>query len=90
MGNRRRNSNLRRKSCRLRSEARGTARAALSFIPGLGLALSTHDTTRKAVRTARVAKDYGNELYKEAKRQINRRNPFYCRRYHHNYHNDRT
>ena len=77
MRSRRRNSNLRRNSSRLKKEIRGTARAALSFVPGLGLALSTYDTTRKVARTARVAKDYGNELYKEAKRQINRRNPFY-------------
>ena len=77
MRSRRRNSNLRRKSFRLKREVKGTARAALSFVPGLGLALSTYDTTRKTVRTARIAKDYGNELYKEAKRQIKRRNPFY-------------
>ena len=77
MRSRRRSSNLRRKSSGLKRELRGTARAALSFVPGLGLALSTNDTTRKTVRTARVAKDYGNELYKEAKRQIKRRNLFY-------------
>lgn len=77
MRSRRRNSNLRRKSSRLKREVRGTTRAALSFVPGLGLALSTYDITRKAVKTARIAKDYGNELYKETKRQINRRNPFY-------------
>ena len=77
MRSRRRNSNLRRNSSRLKKEIRGTARTALSFVPGLGLALSTYDTTRQVARTARVAKDYGNELYKEAKRQINRRNPFY-------------
>ena len=55
MRSRGRSSNLRRKSSKLKRELRGTARAALSFVPGLGLALSTYDTTRKTVRTARVA-----------------------------------
>lgn len=77
MRSRRKNSNLQRKSSRLKREVRGTARVALSFVPGFGLALSTYEMTRKTVKTARVAKDYGDELYKEAKRQINRRNPFY-------------
>ena len=65
-----------RKCSRLKRELKGLGRSAASFVPGLGLALSTHDTARKAVRTTHAARDYGDELYKGAKRQIKKRNPF--------------
>ena len=71
-----RKSSLSKKGTRLKRGLRDTARHGASFLPGVGLTLSVHDTVRSARKTARVVQDYGNELYKEAKRQIKRRNPF--------------
>jgi len=69
-------SSLNKKAARFKRNAKDTAKNAASFFPGLGLALSIQDTAHSVRRTARAANDYGNELIKEAKRQINRRNPF--------------
>ena len=76
MKKRTRNSSLIKKSTRLKRETRSLAKNAASFVPGLGLALSIRDTAKSTGRTARAASDYSNELYREAKRQIRRRNPF--------------
>lgn len=70
-------NSLRRKRNRFKRELKSTAKSTLSFVPGLGLALSTYDTSRKAIKTAHATRDYGNALYEEAKRKINKYNPFY-------------
>lgn len=71
-----RKSSLSKKGTRLKREARGTARHAASFVPGVSLALNIHGTAKSAGRTARAASDYGSQLYREVKRQIRKRNPF--------------
>lgn len=71
-----RNSRINKKGAILRRSAKDTAWKAASFHPAIGLAKTTHGTARSAVRTARAARDYGNELYREAKRQIRKLNPF--------------
>jgi len=70
-----RKSSLSKKSARLKRAARNTARHAASFVPGIGLVLSVHDTAKSVGRTTRAASDYGNGLYREVKRQIGKRNP---------------
>ena len=47
-----------------------------SFLPGVGLAKTTHSTARRTVRTVIAAKDYISELYKDTKHKVGRRNPF--------------
>ncbi len=64
------------KRSRLKRELKSLGRSTASFVPGLGLALSIHNTGNKAVKTIHAANDYGNELYKETKRQIKKLNPF--------------
>ena len=71
-----RKSSLSKKRARMKSRLRDTARHGASFVPGVGLALSIHDTASSAGKTAHAIKDYSNEIYKEAKRQAINRNPF--------------
>ena len=59
-----RKSNLSKKGTKLKREAKGLARSSASFVPGLGFALSIQETARRANRTIRAARDYGNELFK--------------------------
>jgi len=70
------NGNLKRKGLTLKRSAIRTGRSGLSFVPGVGLGLSIHDTTKKAIKTTQAAIDYGDELIRETKRQLKKRNPF--------------
>ena len=71
-----RKSNLIKKGTKLRSSAKNTAWKAAEFHPAIGLPRSIYGLYKSAGKTARAARDYGKELYSEANRQINKRNPF--------------
>lgn len=71
----RRKSNLVKKGDKLKKEVIHTAKSGAGFVPGLGTALTLSHTAKGMGRTAKAAKEYGGELYREVKRQIRRRNP---------------
>ncbi len=70
------NKSLNRKGSQLKRDLKNLGRSGASFVPGVGLALSIRDTAKKTVKTARTANIFGNELVREAKKQVKRRNPF--------------
>lgn len=69
MKKRRKNSNLNTKWSKLKSEAGGTMRSGLSFVPGLGMALNIHDTAKSTNRTSRAARECLDELGSEFERR---------------------
>lgn len=70
------NKRLNQKGSQLKRDLKSLGRSGASFVPGLGLGLSIHDTTKKTIRTAHTANRFGKELINEVRRQVKRRNPF--------------
>jgi len=66
---RRKKTPLSKSLSRLKREAKGTAMSALGFVPGLGMALGVVDTTRRASRTMRAARQTGRALRAEVRRR---------------------
>ena len=77
MKKQRKKSSLNTKWSKLKSEAGGTMRSGLGFVPGLGTALNIHDTAKRTNRTARAAREYldalGSEIEHRYKKHKKRR-----------------
>lgn len=64
------NSNLSRKATTLKRAAKGSARDALNYVPGINTALTIQGTVRSTRKTLRAADSYLNALSKDVKRRI--------------------
>ncbi|MCJ7693859.1 MAG: hypothetical protein MUO40_00375 [Anaerolineaceae bacterium] len=69
MKKQRKKNNFNTKWSKLKSEAGGTMRSGLGFVPGLGMALNIHDTAKRTNRTTRAARECLDELSSELERR---------------------
>lgn len=74
MSSRKRRSNISRSGSKLKREGKKTGRTLLGFT-SLSPVLTMHDAATKTPKLIKAAREFGNELVKEAKRQVKKRNP---------------